>query len=183
MAKTRNRPRLAIEALREYAVRALSQRAHSIGELRRKLVSRASNPEDVDQVIHNLHDYGYLNDQRFAESYAGARLDNQGLGRSRVLRDLRVRKVSSTVAEKAVAQVYRHVDEMELIEKFLERKVRTKLPLAEALADTRQLASVYRKLIHAGFTPSNAIQALKRVAKGSASIDEFEPPEEEEERE
>jgi len=181
MAKVARKPRLSIDALREYAVRALSQRAHSIGELRCKLVQRANQPDDVDKVIYNLHDYGYLNDQRFAESYAGARLDNQGLGKSRVLRDLRARKVSAGVAEQAVAQVYREVDEMELIEKFLARKVRTKTPLPEALGDPKQLASVYRKLIHAGFAPSNAIQALKRIAKEHDSLDSFEPPEAEDE--
>jgi hypothetical protein len=92
-----------------------------------------------------------------------------------------LRKLEFQVAEKTVAQVYREVDETELIAKFLERKVRTKLPLAEALGDRKVLASVYHKLIRAGFAPSNAIQTLKRIAKTHEALDAFEPPDEAEE--
>ena len=115
------------------------------------------------------------NDQRFAESYAGARLENQGLGKSRVLRDLRERKVSASLAEGAVERIYRNVDEMDLIENFISRKIRPKKPLPEALSDPSQLASAYRKLIRAGFSPSNVIGALKRISKNQELLDDFEP--------
>ena len=173
-----SKPRLSIEALWEYAVKALSVRAHSTGELRRKLVQKAERSEDIDDVIYRLYDYGYLNDRRFAENYAGARLENQGFGKTRVLRDLRERKVSSELAEKAVAKIYGNVDEKELIADFIRRKVRTKKPLAEALEDPKELASAYRKLVRAGFTGSATIQALKRIAKRHDLLDTFEPPEE-----
>src|SRR5437588_7678674 len=90
----RKKPRLSAEALWEYAVKALAMRAHSTGELRRKLTQKAERTADIEDTISRLRDYGYLNDRRFAESYAGSRLENQGLGRSRVLRDLRQRNVS-----------------------------------------------------------------------------------------
>ena len=177
---SRQKPRLSVQPLWEYAVKALALRAHSTGELRRKLIQRAERPEDVDEILYRLHDYGYLNDRRFAESYAGARLENQGLGKSRVLRDLRGRKVSSGVAEEAVARIYQGVDEMELIGDFIRRKIHTGGPLAEALEDPKQLASAYRKLIRAGFGGSNVIRALKRIAKRQDLLDAFEPPEESE---
>jgi len=175
------KPRLSIEKLWEYAVKVLSVRACSTGELRRKLTERAQQPQDIDDVIYRLYDYGYLNDRRFAENYAGARLENQGFGKTRVLRDLRERKVSSELAEVAVAKIYGNVDEKELIGNFIRRKIHTKKPLAEALEDPKELASAYRKLIRAGFTGSAAIQALKRIAKRQDLLDAFEPPEESEE--
>src|SRR5438552_16540581 len=177
----RTKPRLSAEALWEYAVKTLTARACSTGELRRKLVQKAERAADVDDVISRLRDYGYLNDRRFAESYAGARLENQGLGRSRVLRDLCQRKVSPGMAEGAVDRIYKNVDEMALIDSFIRKKVRTKKPLPEALEDPTQLASAYRKLIRAGFSSSNVILALKRIAKGQVLLDSFEPPEEIEE--
>src|SRR6266478_1143749 len=177
----RKKPRLTAEGLFEFAVKSLGARACSTGELRRKLVLRAERAADVEDVIARLRDYGYLNDKRFAENYAGARLENQGLGRSRVLRDLRQRKVSDTLATGAVERIYKNVDEMELIDSFIRRKVRTSKPLPEALEDPKQLASAYRKLIRAGFGSSNVILALKRIAKGHALLENFEPPEEVEE--
>lgn len=172
------RPRLSAAALWEFAVKALAMRAHSTGELRRKLVQKAEKPADVEETISRLRDYGYLNDRRFAENFAGARLENQGLGKSRVLRDLRERKVSSELAEKTVTQVYQGVDEVQLIDDFIRRKIRTKQPLSEALNDPKQLASAYRKLIRAGFTTGNVIRALKSIAKQHDLLDTFEPPDE-----
>src|SRR5579872_2070402 len=172
---------LAAPALWDYAVKALAARAHSTGELRRKLAARAERAADVEDAIARLRDYGYLNDNRFSENFAGAKLENNGLGKSRVLIDLRQRKVSPALAQRTVDRVYKDVDEMALIANFLRRKVHTKAPLAEALEDPRILASVYRKVVRAGFGASNVIQALKRIAKKQDLLDGFEPPEETEE--
>jgi regulatory protein len=169
---------LAAPALWDFAVKVLAARAHSTGELRRKLAARAERPADVEDAIARLREYGYLNDHRFAENFAGAKLENNGLGKSRVLIDLRQRKVSPDLAQRTVDRVYKDVDEMELIASFLRRKVHTKAPLAEALEDPSTLASVYRKLIRAGFSASNAIQALKRIARKQDLLEGFEPPEE-----
>jgi len=170
---------LSAEALWDFAVKTLGARAQSTGELRRKLIQKAERAADVDDTISKLRDYGYLNDRRFAESYAGFRLENQGLGKSRVLRDLRQRKVSAGLAEGAVDNIYRNVDEVEMIDSFIRRKFRPKTPLPEALEDPKQLASAYRRLIRAGFSSSNVIQVLKRIAKGGELLEGFEPPEEE----
>ena len=94
--------------------------------------------------------------------------------RSRSTRDL-----SAGLAEGAVDNIYRNVDEVELIDSFIRRKFRPKTPLPEALEDPKQLASAYRRLIRAGFSSSNVIQALKRIAKGGELLEGFEPPEEE----
>jgi len=177
----RKKAPLPAQALWDFAVKALAARAHSSGELRRKLAARAERAADVDEAIARLRDYGYLNDNRFAENFAGAKLENNGLGKSRVLIDLRQRKVSPALAQRTVERVYKDVDEMELIASFVHRKVHTKAPLAEALEDPKTLASVYRRLIRAGFSASNVIQSLKRIAKKQDLLEGFEPPEETEE--
>src|SRR3989442_10498464 len=137
----RIKPRLSAEALWDFAVKTLGARAQSTGELRRKLIQKAERAADVDDTISKLRDYGYLNDRRFAESYAGFRLENQGLGKSRVLRDLRQRKVSAGLAEGAVNRAYQGVDEMELIDNFIRRKFRPKTSLAEELENPARLGA------------------------------------------
>ena len=72
--KERQRPRLDANALWEYALRVLGGRAHSTGELREKLRRKAELAADVDPAIARLKEYGYLNDRKFAESFAAARL-------------------------------------------------------------------------------------------------------------
>ena len=85
--RTRAR-KLASEELFEYAVKCLGVRAYSTGDLKSKLRVRAANPPDADAAIERLTGIGYLNDQRFAESYAASRIENEGLGRMRVFSDL-----------------------------------------------------------------------------------------------
>ena len=53
-----------------FAARALSTRALTVSELREKLKRRAGEASDVEDVLARLKEAGYLNDQRFAESYA-----------------------------------------------------------------------------------------------------------------
>jgi regulatory protein len=165
--------RLAREELYEYALRALGGRAHSISELREKLRRRAEREQDIGEVLGRLKQLGYLDDRRFAQSYASWRLERDGFGRLRVLRELRQKRVAPAVADQAVNDAYRGADEVELIQAFLERKFR-KLPLHEYLAEPRRLASAYRKLRLAGFSPGNSIRVLKRYSEQAEELESLE---------
>src|SRR5262245_9197599 len=116
--------RLDRNGLWEYAVKTLAGRAHAAGELRLKLIRRAADATDVDSVIAQLKEYGYLDDRRCAESYAASRLESGKFGRTRLVRNLRQRRVASAVAEDSVSRVYRDVDETALIEEWIRKKYR-----------------------------------------------------------
>ena len=162
MAKRQPQP-LDRAKLLNVALRALGGRAHSSGELRDKLRRRAQNDQDVDAVLGELKEAGYLNDQRFAENYASARLENQGLGKMRVLRDLRQRRIAPKLAEQVTEKTYQQTDEAKLIEEFLRRKFRGK-KLGVYLSDQKNLAGAFRRLRYAGFSAGQSIRVLKRFA-------------------
>jgi regulatory protein len=168
--------RLEREALLEYASRALAARALSIGELKQKLRARAVQDSDVDSVLSSLKQVGALNDRKFADSYAAARLNNQGFGSARVLRDLMQRKVPSTVAKESVREAYQETDETGLIEQFLARKYRGK-QLGEFLQEEKNLASAYRRLRTAGFSSPASIRVLKRYASRAGELESTETQE------
>jgi len=169
--------RLDRSSLYEYALRSLGGRAQSIGELRERLRRRAEQEGDVDTVLTQLKESGYLDDKRFAESFAAARLSNEKFGSSRVIRDLRQRRVAPTLAEGTVKQVYEGVDESSLIEEWIRRKYRT-APREDLFQDDKALASAYRRLARAGFRTGEIVRALKKFAKNPELLDNFEPPEE-----
>jgi regulatory protein len=166
-------PLLGAAALWEYALRRLAGRPFSVAELRAKLAARAAEPESVSGVIDRLKESGYLDDRKLAESYAARRLENQGFGRARVVRDLRKRRVAPAVAERAAEQAYRDVDEVALVEAFLARKYRAK-PLPQFLAEPKNLASAYRRLRMAGFTAGTSIRVLKRYAAEAEALERLE---------
>lgn len=178
--RVRKPPRLldATELL-DFALKTLGARALSVSELRSKLQRRAADAADIEQVIIKLKEYGYVNDVRMAETFAAARRDNEGFGKSRVLRDLRRRRVAPAVADKAVSKAYEGVDEVAAIEQYLERKFRNK-KLNEFLKEQKNLAAVYRRLVYAGFSSGASIRVLKRYAAAADELEEVEqeiPPE------
>jgi regulatory protein len=156
-----------------FAAQALSARALSIGELREKLKRRAAEPSDVENVLARLKESGYLNDQRFADSYASWRRDDGGFGKTRVLRDLMARRVAPAVAKQAAESTYQGADEIAMIEKFLERKYRGK-DLGALLQEEKHLASAYRKLRTSGFSTGNAVRVLKRYAAQAELLEDSE---------
>lgn len=172
----RKRPRLLdAEGLWQFAIKVLASRACTIGELRQKLRSKAERPDDIAPTISRLKEYGYLDDAKFAETFATSRLVGKGLGKTRVLHDLRQRRVAPAVADHAVETTYRETNETELIESFIRRKYRT-APKENLFQNSKDLSSAYRRLLRAGFTPGNIVKVLKRFAEKPDLLDGFEPP-------
>jgi regulatory protein len=172
--------KLALEELFEYAVRCLGQRAFSADELAVRLRLRAASLPDVAAAIARLKDIGYLDDRRFAESFALNRAENDGFGRMRVLSDLRARRVPPKIAETAVAQVFEDKVESDLIEGYIDRKM-SSLRLAGKVEDQRELLRAWRRLRRAGFSSGGVMTALKRLAAQPDLIEEL--PDEDESNE
>ena len=115
-----------------------------------------------------------VEDRRFSEAFAAARLQNDGFGRYRILNDLRRKRVSAAVAEGAVNRAFTGTDEQQLIERYLTRKYRN-VDLTQFLKEEKNLASAYRRLRTAGFSSGSAVAVLKRY---SQRVEDFsEPPE------
>jgi regulatory protein len=176
MAQRKPRP-LDREELWTYALKLLGGRAHSMGELRLKLQRRAEQAAAVGEVMARLKDSGYLNDQLYAETFAAARLANDRLGRTRVIQDLRRRRVAPALAESTVRKVYENVNEEKLIEEWVRRKYRL-AQRDQLFQEDKDLAAAYRRLLHAGFRSGEIVRVLKRFAKNPELLDSFEPPEE-----
>jgi regulatory protein len=156
-----------------YALRLLGGRAYSMGELREKMRPRAEQAESIDAVIAKLKESGYVDDKKFAENYAAARLENEGFGKMRVLRELRQRRVAPKLAEQVTERTFKSTDETELVEAFLKRKYRGK-ELGPFLKEPKNLAAAYRRLRYAGFSSGASIRVLKRYASQAEELEDLE---------
>lgn len=161
-----------------YAAQALAARAQSSTELRNRLRRKAANAADVDDILAYLKESGYVDDQRFAGTFADLRRENRGLGKARVVRDLMSRRISPQMAQAAVESSYKDTDEVALIENYLSRKYRGK-DLKTLFADPKQINSAYRKLRVAGFGGSQSIRVLKRYAVAAEDVPEEIPDDKE----
>jgi regulatory protein len=151
---------LSEAGLYEYAVKTLGRRMRTEAELRRLMGTRAEPGERgeaaVRAVVGRLKEHGYLNDQKFAETYARLRQENEKLGARRVRNDLQQKGVRAEVIEEAVGARYGETNEETLAREHLERK-RIKKPTSE-----RETARVVRRLVGAGFATGTIYKILRR---------------------
>ena len=163
---------LAVEALYEYAVKALGRRSLTAVELRSRLQRRAAREGDVEEVVGRLADVGYLDDANLAESYSRFRKEYEALGPKRVLRELERRGVDAGVAQGAVDEAYREVDEEQLISAHLRRKLGREYRERQ-ISDPKHVARLYRGLIRAGFSSDRIVEALQEITSESEWLEGF----------
>ena len=109
----------------ERAVKLLAAKPRSIAELRERLLQGKGADEDVvNTVILRLQEYGYLDDERFAFSYASYKVKQRPVGRRRLERDLKFKKVESGVANEALELVYTETPEEQLIDQAIAKRLR-----------------------------------------------------------
>ncbi len=120
----------------------------------------------------------WVNDasNEFAGSFANWRKENQGFGKTRVVRDLMARRVAPAVAREAVDAAFAGADEVVMVEQFLARKYRGK-DLGALLQEEKNLASAFRRLRGAGFSAGVSIRVLKRYAAEADRLEEMDEPE------
>jgi regulatory protein len=152
------------------ALRMLARRAYSVAELRRALERKFPEHPGVRDAIVRLRQLGYLDDKKFAEQYASSLARHRALGRYRVRRELKAKLVDYKHIEPALQQAYEETNERELLERVLEKKVRTlRLPVTPS-----KLSSLCQSLLRRGFRADDIIKAirarpeLRPVAEGAA---------------
>jgi regulatory protein len=88
-------------SLRNRALGLLARREHSRVELRRKLAPKAGEGDDLESLLDDLVQRGWLSDQRFVEQAVRAKAGR--MGAARIAHDLRARGVDETLIATAVA--------------------------------------------------------------------------------
>ena len=111
----------------------------------------------------NGSDYGYLDDQQFALSFASHKVKQKPTGRRRLERDLMMKKVDRAVAEEALDKVYAETPEEELIDRAIEKRTR----LRGRPKNRDEAKSLFDHLLRQGFAfelVSDKVRAVSRAA-------------------
>ena len=90
-------------SLRGRALRLLSQRDYSHAEMVVKLTPHCNSPEELQALLADLADKGWVNDQRAAESLVRRQAGKYGAARIR--RDLQTKGVSREVIADALTEL------------------------------------------------------------------------------
>jgi len=152
------------------AAKLLSAKSRSLAELRDLLLERqGATKANVEEVLARLTEYGYLNDERFALSYASAKVRQRPIGRQRLKRDLALKKVSKETADEALDLVFAETPESELIDRAIEKRVRLR-----GRPETRaQAKSLFDHLLRQGFSFELVAEKVRAVVQATIDDDEL----------
>jgi len=145
----------------------LAARPRSVAELRERLsTTRGGSTEIVELVIERLREYGYLDDAKFAQSFASNRIRERPLGRRRLQRDLWLKKVDKNTADDALDLVFEAKPEDELIDRAIAKRVRLR-GNPKTRAEAKKL---FDHLLRQGFGFELISERIRALSK--AEIDE-----------
>ena len=134
----------------------LARRPYSVAELRRALQRKFPAHTGIEDAIARLRGLGYLDDKKFAEQMASSLARNRAYGRHRIRRELKAKLVDYRHIAPAVEQAFEESDERELLNRTIDRKVRTmKMPLTP-----RKWQSLCQSLLRRGFSSGDIMNAL-----------------------
>jgi len=145
------------------AGKLLAAKQRSVEELRERLLEgRGATKAVVEEVVERLREYGYLDDARFAQSFASLRVQQRPIGRQRLERDLWLKKIDKPTIEAALDQVFEVMPESELIDRAIEKRIRLR-GRPKTRAEAKKL---FDHLLRQGFAFELVSEKVRAVSKG-----------------
>ena len=152
----------------ERAVKLLAAKPRSVAELRERLLrGKNTNEEVVETVIARLREYGYLNDERYAFSYASYKVKQKPVGRRSLERDLKFKKIDSGVANEALEMVFAETPEEQLIDHAIAKRLR----IRGKPKNRAEAKSLFDHLLRQGFQFELVSEKVRALATDYADED------------
>lgn len=131
------------QRLKQRVYRLLRYRSRSVAEMKERLERMGYDPGIVEDVINELIEEGFLNDQKFVQNFVGEYTNLKPKGNIFILNELKKKKVNEILIEK----VLKDRDEKEIIKKILKKRFSN-----VNIKDPKQKAKIIRYLLNRGFT-------------------------------
>ena len=141
------------------ALRMLSRRALSEGEIRFRLAAKGFPQEQAEEALGRLRELGLVDDRSLCENLARGYRDVRRLGPRRIAGALLVRRFPRDLVEQAVRTVSQPEEELAAAYAALDRKFRGGIPGGREGA-----AKAFRFLSGRGFSPETSRQAIRGLS-------------------
>lgn len=162
MPDQRNRkyltPAQALQKLQRYC--AYQDRCHE--EVRTRLLTLGIYGDDLEMIMTDLIEEGFLNEERFARSYARGKFRFKCWGRQRITRELKSRRISDYLIRKALEEIPEEEYRQALLD-FLTRK--QELIQADNEFELKQKLAAFA--LRRGFESEYIWEAIAEVVKES----------------
>ena len=139
----------------------LARRELAEAQLRERLARRKFEPDDIDSAVTRLRAERAIDDRRTALACARTEIRIKRRGRARVVRQIEALGIARDIAREAAAEAFEEVDETELLQQALDRRLRH----GTDVNDPAVFRRVYRYLLDQGFDPGRVTALLRGRAK------------------
>lgn len=145
-------PLQVLEKLRNYC--AYQERCHM--EVRFKLLLLGMKNQELENILTQLIEEGFLDEMRFAKSFARGKFRNKKWGRNRIVKELKKRQIGQYLIEASLKEID-SVEYQDTLQDLLERKAHL-LPtnLTNQIRRQKLFAFAYQK----GFETDHINSAL-----------------------
>jgi regulatory protein len=145
---------------KQTALNILSRRDHSKKELERKLYQRKVEKDITGEIISELIELKYLDDERFAKAYLEEKLKLKNVGIEKVKRELFAKGVSREII-KSILDEKGEIDESESAYSLVMKKMKQ---FTRKTQDTRKIKQkIYTFLFSKGYDYETIEQVFNKI--------------------
>jgi regulatory protein len=135
---------------------AYQERCHK--EVEKKLYELKMIPEAKEKIILHLLQHDYLNEERFARTFARGKFSIKNWGKRRIVNELKFKNISSYNISAALEEIDDH-DYLKALQKIAEKK----LPLLKESNVFKKRNKLSTFLISKGFEPELVYKVVNNI--------------------
>jgi len=137
-------------------LKMLARRELSESQIRQRLARKGHSESDIDEAVERLRGERAIDDARVAAAIARTETSIRRRGKLRVRMQIQRAGIDKDLAKRAVDEVFSGIDDEELIEAALRKRLRHR----DTIADDREFQRLYRYLIGQGFESDRVMRTL-----------------------
>jgi len=149
-------------AAKEYMLRLLGRRDHSSRELQVKALSKGHGEKHIHNVIEELEQKGYLNNESFARQFASDKLTINRWGPGRVRTELRKKGIDAPLADRIIRT---EIEDLELKEICVDLALGRRKHFSREADPFRRKQKIAAWLQRRGFDFTTIERALPEIIK------------------
>ena len=126
------------------ALKFLSVRPRSVSEMAKKLKLKKYSPGAIEEALETLKKQGFLDDEKFAKTFADSSLRSRSAGRRKLKFDLKQKGLAEDVIERTLGGL-KDYDETEIVRELVAKRMRTMTGVPEQARRRRIFGFLQRR--------------------------------------
>lgn len=150
------------QKIKSYLLNLLSRRDHSAGELKMKAGKKGFDRSLTEQIIDDLQDSNYVNDQKFADVYAREKSRLNKWGPQKIKSELYKKEIKSNYIEDAIKKLNESLDQRQICVDLVSKRKKSFLREKDLY---KRKHKIFAYLSRKGFSTQTIISATKDLSR------------------